>query len=285
MALLIRDVGEMQEASRGLRLSGSTIGVVPTMGALHRGHLELIRTARRHASHVITTVFVNPAQFGPSEDFARYPRNLDSDLALAAEAGTDIVFAPDVAAIYPDGYSTYVSVTKLDEVLEGRIRPGHFRGVATVVLKLFHLTRPHFAVFGQKDAQQSIIITRMVHDLNVDVKIVIAPIVREHDGLALSSRNVYLTPAQRNEAPVLYRGLQLADEMIRSGERKSERITTRVKDLIKEKTSGGTDYVSVANAETLEELADVESGQHVLVSLAVRFGSTRLIDNITVVVP
>ncbi len=285
MALLIRDVGEMQETSRNLRLSGSTIGVVPTMGALHQGHLDLIRTAKRHASRVITTVFVNPAQFGPSEDFARYPRNLEADCSLASEAGSDIVFAPEIALIYPEAYSTYVSVTKLDEVLEGKIRPGHFRGVATIVLKLFNITKPHTAVFGQKDAQQAVIIRKMVTDLNVDVNIVIAPIVREPDGLALSSRNVYLTPQQRTEAPVLYQSLKLAGDMIRSGERQCQAITGGMKQLLHAKSSGVIDYISVANAETLEELDSLFSGQNILVSLAVRFGSTRLIDNITAVVP
>jgi len=282
MPQLIENINEMQDLAGRERQDAKTIGVVPTMGFLHEGHLKLIREARRLSDTVITTVFVNPAQFGPAEDFDRYPRNLPRDIDLAGSAGTDIVFAPDAASIYPPGYCTYVDVTQLDSVLEGKSRPGHFRGVATVVTKLFNITKPHLAVFGQKDAQQVVVIKTLVRDLNLDVELVIVPTVREKDGLAMSSRNAYLTAEQRREASALYRSLQHADRRIREGERQATRIIGEMTDIISGQSSGVIDYISVADGATLEELPALNGHSEILVSLAVRFGNTRLIDNIHV---
>jgi pantoate--beta-alanine ligase len=270
----------MQRWSDEKRSTGKRVAVVPTMGALHEGHLSLVRTARSTADAVIVTIFVNPTQFGPHEDFERYPRSLAQDVAAAAAAGAEAVFAPSVEEMYPEGFQTTISVEEVTRTLEGAARPGHFRGVATVVAKLFNCTHPHLAVFGQKDCQQVVVIKRMVHDLNMDIEILVAPTVREADGLARSSRNVYLTPQQRAEAPVLYRALCRARDMITGGERSATRIRSAMRSMITAESSGTIDYVSVAKAESLEELAEVGAGVPVTVSLAVRFGSTRLIDNI-----
>jgi pantoate--beta-alanine ligase len=275
----INDPAAMQQRAEGARCQGRRIAVVPTMGALHEGHCSLIRLARERSDLVITTIFVNPTQFGEEEDFDRYPRNLERDVALAKGAGTDIVFAPSPEAMYPGGSVTAVIVEKITEVLEGAIRPGHFRGVATVVAKLLNITRPDCAVFGQKDAQQVVVVRRMVRDLNIGVEIVVAPTVREADGLAMSSRNVYLTPAQRAEAPVLHRSLQHAEALIRGGERNPETIRRSVMRLISAASSGVVQYVSLADEGDLEECRMLSRGDRILVSLAVRFGSTRLIDN------
>ncbi len=276
---VIRDPGAMRERAESARRQGQRIAVVPTMGALHEGHCSLVRLARPRGDLVITTVFVNPTQFGAGEDYDRYPRNLERDCALAGEAGTDIVFAPSREAMYPERFLTTVSVEKITEILEGAVRPGHFRGVTTVVTKLLHLTRPHVAVFGQKDAQQVAVIRRMIRDLNFGVEIVVGPIVREADGLALSSRNVYLTPRERSEAPALFRALQLGEATVRSGERDAETLRRSVGGLIADATSGTVQYVSIADAETLEERATLAPGDRILISLAVQFGTTRLIDN------
>jgi pantoate--beta-alanine ligase len=279
MPELIRDPREMQSAADLLRRSGKHIAVVPTMGALHEGHLSLVRIARTRADVVVVTIFVNPTQFGPGEDFARYPRPLERDLALAHEAGAERVFVPSASEMYPAGFETFVSLEETSKVLEGASRPGHFRGVATVVTKLLNLTKPHVAVFGQKDAQQVAVIRRLVRDLNIDCEIVVGPTVREPDGLAMSSRNVYLTPEERQQAPVLYRSLQLAGEMIRNGERDAETIRSAIADRIRAGSQGKIDYISIAGADDLRELQKVKPGLTVLVSLAVRFGGTRLIDN------
>ena len=284
MATIIHDVAEMQSAARALRSSGKRISLVPTMGALHEGHLSLIRLARQHADAVVTTIFVNPAQFRPGEDFERYPRNFPSDCSLAEGAGTDYLFAPEARAIYPDGYLTFVDVERLSGVLEGRSRPGHFRGVATVVAKLFHIAQPHVAVFGQKDAQQVLLVRRMIQDLNFDVQLVVAPIVREPDGLAMSSRNAYLTPEERSQAPLLYEALCLGEKKIRDGERASAAIVAAVASLIRARSGGRVDYISLADAVTLEELPAIAPGHRILLSLAVWFGSTRLIDNLLITV-
>ncbi len=279
MASLVRDVPEMQRMSEALRSSGRRVAVVPTMGSLHEGHLSLIRIARKQADAVITTVFVNPTQFGPSEDFTGYPRDLGRDTALASTAGTDYLFAPPTEAMYPQGYRSFVQVDGLGDILEGESRPGHFRGVATVVTKLFNITRPHAAVFGQKDAQQVAVIRRMTDDLNFSVQIIVGPIVREPDGLAMSSRNFYLLPEQRREAPVLYRSLQLAEQHIQSGLTDAGRIIAGMRDLITTQSSGVVDYISIADQATLQKAERIEPGRPVLVSLAVKLGGTRLIDN------
>jgi pantoate--beta-alanine ligase len=279
VAELIHDIAQMQSLTEGARLEGKTIGVVPTMGALHEGHCSLIRLARRRSDLVVVTLFVNPTQFGPGEDFARYPRTLERDLEAAARAGADVIFAPEAGAMYPEGSQTSVEVGELASVLEGAARPGHFRGVATVVAKLFHITRPHLALFGQKDAQQVAVIRQMVRDLNFPVEIVVGPTIREADGLAMSSRNAYLDDRQRREAPVLFRSLALAERLVLAGERDGGAVRAAMASLIRAESSGVIDYVSVADPATLRELQQLPGGGEVLVSLAVRFGSTRLIDN------
>jgi pantoate--beta-alanine ligase len=284
MSQVITSLSEMQNSSDAFRLEGNRIGLVPTMGALHEGHLSLIRIAHENADVVITTIFVNPAQFGPTEDFERYPRNLERDCSLAFEAGSGLVFAPSVAEMYPHGYQSSVDVGALGDRLEGRSRPGHFRGVATVVAKLFHITSPHVAVFGRNDAQQVVVIRAMVRDLNFPIEIIAAPIVRESDGLAMSSRNVYLSEQQRKEASVLNRSLRLAEKKIGSGERNPAGVTAAMRSLIEQESQSAVDYISIAHEDTLEEYSTLAPGDRALVSLAVRFGSTRLIDNCSVTV-
>jgi len=278
----ITDPREMQREADGLRCAGRRIAVVPTMGALHEGHLALIREARGRADAVVATLFVNPAQFGAGEDFGRYPRDLDRDASLAAGAGADVLFAPDAEAMYGPGYQTYVTVDQVSLPLEGAARPGHFRGVATIVAKLFIATAPHIAVFGQKDAQQIVVVRRLIRDLGFDIELVVVPTVREPDGLALSSRNAYLTPKEREEAPVLFKALNKAGELIAAGERSAETIVRAMRAMIESQTGGVIDYCSVADGESLQELRRVPDRGPVLVSLAVRFGTTRLIDNIHV---
>ena len=274
----------MQSRAEQARLRGMTVGVVPTMGALHEGHCSLIRIAREQADLVIVTVFVNPTQFGAGEDFSKYPRSLERDVAAAARSGADVVFAPEAGAMYPAGFQTSVTVDALTGVLEGASRPGHFRGVATVVTKLFHITRAHLAVFGQKDAQQVAVIRQMVRDLNLPVAIVVGPIVRESDGLAMSSRNAYLSPEERRQASALYRSLRLGEQMIGDGERDAARIRSLMAALIARESTGRIDYISIADPGSLRELAILPEPGEALVSLAVRFGSTRLIDNCVVAV-
>ncbi|MFN3974269.1 MAG: pantoate--beta-alanine ligase [Dehalococcoidia bacterium] len=255
------------------------LGLVPTMGYLHRGHLALVRCARVRNASVAVSIFVNPAQFGPHEDLARYPRDLPRDLALLEKERVDLVFAPPAEQMYPPGYDTWVQVERLAQRLEGASRPGHFRGVCTVVLKLFNLFRPERAYFGQKDAQQALIVQRMAADLNTGVEVVVVPTVREADGLAMSSRNVYLNPQERQAATVLYRALSLARTLYEDGERNAEVIRERMRSLLQQEPLARIDYISIANAQTLEELERLD--RPALVSLAVFIGSTRLIDNIT----
>ncbi len=285
MAELIDSIPAMAQVSERLRLQGKRIALVPTMGALHEGHLALIARARAQSDAVVTSVFVNPTQFGRGEDFERYPRTLPADRRKAAEAGTHYIFAPSAPAMYPPQFSTYVQVEQITDVLEGRARPGHFRGVATIVTKLFNIVMPHLALFGQKDAQQVAVIRRMTQDLNFAIELVIVPTVRETDGLAMSSRNAYLTPAQRTEAPVLYRALGWAEQQIREGTTDAAAIREGMRTMIEHSSTGVIDYLSIAHGETLQELSSLVVGTPVLLSLAVRFGTTRLIDNIPVVVP
>lgn len=253
------------------------LGLVPTMGYLHEGHLSLVRACKRDNAHAAVSIFVNPTQFGPNEDLAHYPRDEARDLALLEAEGVDAVFAPSVEEVYPDGYSTYVGVEGVAERLEGASRPTHFRGVTTVVLKLFNIIAPERAYFGQKDAQQLAVIRRMVRDLDVPVKIVGLPIVRERDGVAMSSRNVYLTPDQRVAASCLHMALSLAERKFDEAERDADHIRVQIRALIQKQTLAEIDYISIADAETLEELSVID--RTALVSLAVRFGATRLIDN------
>jgi len=269
----------MQSAARSLRAEGRTLALVPTMGCLHEGHLSLIRAGRGEADVVITSVFVNPIQFGPADDYERYPRNLERDCELASDAGSDYLFAPGVEEMYPPGEELSVDPGPLATKLEGASRPGHFAGVATVVARLFRITMPHVAVFGQKDAQQILVVREMVRREGLDVRIRPMPIVREPDGLAMSSRNTFLTPDQRREAAVLYKSLQHAAERIGSGCADPALIKYEMTEMIGE-TSGVIDYLSFADTSTLDERASLAGGGSVLVSLAVRFGTTRLIDNI-----
>jgi pantoate--beta-alanine ligase len=272
----------MQEAANELRRADKTIGVVPTMGFLHEGHVSLMNIARQKADILITTIFVNPAQFGPNEDFTKYPRDIERDKRLAESAGTDYLFIPENNEIYPENYLTYVEIEKITDVLEGKFRPSHFRGVATVVAKLFNITKPHIAVFGQKDAQQAAVIKKMVKDLNFDLEIIIAPIVREPDGLAMSSRNVYLSERERQESLVLFHSLLLGEELVVKGERDCDVIRSEMRKCISAAPSAAIDYVSIADSKTLDELSRLKSSDIALFSLAVRIGTTRLIDNITV---
>ncbi len=278
---VITSVSEMQHYSDKIRINGNKIAVVPTMGYLHEGHLSLIRLAKQHCDVVITTIFVNPAQFSPEEDFEKYPRDLNRDISMCTSAGCDVVFAPDVAAMYNHNFLTFVSVDNISNKLEGTFRPSHFKGVTTVVAKLFNITKPHVAVFGQKDAQQAAVIKKMVKDLNFDIQIIVAPTVREPDGLAISSRNIYLTNGERKDASVLYKSLKLAEEEINNGENSVEIIKTKMIDLILSKPNFIIDYISFNDADTLEELGTI-AGTPVLVSLAARIGKVRLIDNLVI---
>ncbi len=263
---------------RALRqqLSG-TVGFVPTMGYLHKGHLALVKQARIENSHVIVSIYVNPTQFGSGEDFGTYPRELNHDLELLREEGADIVFVPSDNEMYPPEFYTWVDVEKITERLEGASRPGHFRGVATVVAKLFNIVQPSRAYFGQKDAQQVVVIKRMVSDLNLGIDIVVVPTVREEDGLAMSSRNIYLNPRERQAATILFKALDLARQLRRNGENDANKLRKQMTSLIKKEPLAQIGYVSIADTETLEELNLIDGPA--LASLAVLIGKTRLIDN------
>ena len=269
-------VPEMHAVRRAL---AGRVGLVPTMGYLHAGHMTLVARARAENDHVIATIFVNPTQFGPNEDLAAYPRDMDGDLAQLAAAGCDVVFTPDTREIYPPGYQTFVTLEEISQPLEGSRRPGHFRGVATVVAKLFNLTRPARAYFGQKDAQQVRVIQTMARELNFDLEVVVCPTVREADGLALSSRNSYLTPAQRAAAPVLYRALTAAQAAWQQGMRDPAQLRAVMASVLAAEPLAEVEYASAADAVTLRELEEPARGP-VLLSMAVRIGRTRLIDNL-----
>jgi pantoate--beta-alanine ligase len=256
------------------------LGFVPTMGFLHEGHLVLVRRARAENPSVAVSIFVNPTQFGPKEDFARYPRDRERDLALLEKEGTDVVFMPSAEEMYPPGFNSWVEVGKLTERLEGAARPGHFRGVATVVAKLFNIVRPDKAYFGQKDAQQLLVIKKMATDLDMGIKVVAVPTVREPDGLAMSSRNTYLNIEERKQAAVLYQALNLAQKLYAEGEKDAKAILRQMTALIQREPLADIKYISIADGETLDELDRVKPPA--LVSMAVRFGKTRLIDNVVV---
>ncbi len=271
-------VETVSEVRRIRREGQGSWGLVPTMGYLHRGHVALVEQARKENDHVAVSIFVNPTQFGPTEDLAAYPRNLERDLALLAEAGADLVWTPPVEEVYPAGFQTYVTVEEVTKVLEGAARPTHFRGVATVVAKLFNVFQPDRAYFGQKDAQQVVVIQQMARDLDFPLEIVVCPIVREADGLALSSRNVYLTPEQRAAAPVLYRALCAARDAWQASVYDGERLRGIMRRVLAAEPLAQTHYVSAADPRTLTELGDASRG--VLLSMAVRVGKARLIDNV-----
>ena len=277
---VIHTVEWMKVAARQARAEGRLLGFVPTMGALHAGHLSLIEAARREASPVVVSIFVNPKQFAPNEDYAKYPRDVENDRRLLDQAGVDFLFAPPLEEIYPAGFRTAVNVEGLADRLEGKTRPGHFRGVATVVLKLLEIVAPRFAYFGRKDAQQARIIRQMALDLVLDSEIVVCPIVREPDGLALSSRNRYLSPAEREAATVLYRALSQARRAIEGGEREAMRIVTLMRQELAGEPLASADYVEIVDADSFEPI--VRLTRSCLVLLAVRFGAARLIDNMQV---
>ncbi len=267
------------------RARGASVGLVPTMGALHEGHLSLIRAARAENDVVVVSIFVNPTQFGPNEDLQQYPRSLERDRELSAAAGADLVFSPSGEEMYPDGYATWVDVERLTEGLCGRSRPGHFRGVCTVVTKLLNICRPDRAYFGEKDAQQLAVVKRMVRDLNLRVEIVACPIVREADGLAMSSRNVRLSGEARAQAPALYRALSVARDLVREGKRDgavldAAALNQAIRAMLAEAPLGDVDYVEIVRADDLTPVATIAG--ECLIALAVRFGDVRLIDNIRV---
>ena len=278
--LILTSAAEVTAVSNEARRAGKRVGFVPTMGALHDGHLSLVRTARAQTDVVIVSVFVNPTQFGPNEDFSKYPRNAEKDSAMLAAEKSDYLFLPSVEEMYPAGATTWVNVEGLSEKLDGRSRPGHFRGVTTVVAKLLNIVQPDFAFFGQKDAAQVAIVNKMVRDLNFDVRIVVCPIVRETDGLAMSSRNAYLNPEQRKQALVLYRALMRVQTLADRGESNSARLKVAGEQVMAEESSIKPDYFEIVNRETLDPIADISGGA--LVSVAAYVGSTRLIDNIVV---
>jgi pantoate--beta-alanine ligase len=278
---LVASVGAVRGAVSAARHRGQSVGLVPTMGALHEGHVRLIERCRAESGLVVVSIFVNPTQFGPHEDLERYPRTLDDDCARCATAGADLVFAPQAETIYPHGTgSTYVEVPGLSDVLEGASRPGHFRGVATVVLKLFEIVRPDVAVFGQKDYQQQLLIRRMVEDLHVPVAILTVPTVRESDGLALSSRNRYLSPEQRRAATVLWRALDRAARAAARGEHNGDRVRQILRETIESEPMAILDHAEVADAETLEPVHELGPQRSAVALLAARVGPARLIDNL-----
>jgi pantoate--beta-alanine ligase len=276
----IHTIEWMKQVSRQARAEGRTIGFVPTMGALHEGHLSLVRAAVADSRPVIASIFVNPTQFVAGEDFQKYPRNLDRDSKALEDAGVDYLFAPDASEIYPPGFRTWVNVEGLSDRLEGKARPGHFRGVATVVLKLLEIVQPHRAFFGRKDAQQARIIRQMARDLHLDSEIVVRPIVREPDGLAMSSRNAYLNPEERRAATILFRALDGARASISSGERDAMRLAASMRETIRREPLADLDYAELVDADTLEQVTRLRGV--CLALLAVRIGKTRLLDNLLI---
>ncbi|MGE3269130.1 MAG: pantoate--beta-alanine ligase [Chloroflexota bacterium] len=271
-------ISTIPETRAALRELPRPHGLVPTMGYLHEGHMSLVHQARKDNASVSASIFVNPTQFGPSEDFTTYPRNMERDLAMLEEAGVDLVYAPPTEVVYPPGFDTYVTVGALTDPLEGTARPGHFRGVATVVAKLFNVLQPDRAYFGQKDAQQALVITKMALDLDFPVEVVVMPTVREPDGLALSSRNVYLSPAERQGSLAISRALREAERLYAAGERDANQLRAAMSEILTAEPLAHPEYVSVADRLTLRELEQVNGPA--VVSMAVRFGRTRLIDNV-----
>jgi pantoate--beta-alanine ligase len=275
---VITSVAGMKALARQWKKEGKSIGFVPTMGYLHEGHLSLVRESKERADVTVVSIFVNPAQFGPNEDFKKYPRDLEKDSAYLEQAGVDCLFYPDAAEIYPPGYRTYVEVRGLQDRLCGKSRPGHFQGVATVVLKLFEIVGPDLAFFGAKDAQQVLIIGKMAADLDLDTEVVTCPIVREPDGLALSSRNAYLSPEERKAALVLSISLRWAERAVAAGERDAAKVIAGIRAAIEAEPLTRVDYVEVVDPVDLDPVAEVRGD--VLIALAVFVGSTRLIDNV-----
>lgn len=276
---IIKNLYEMQKLTEEKRKEGKIIGFVPTMGALHEGHLELIREARKKSDFLVVSIFVNPIQFGPKEDYKEYPRDEKGDIEKCEKEGVDIIFIPDVEQMYEKNFSTYVEVKDLTKTLCGKYRPGHFKGVTTVVAKLFNIVKPHLAFFGWKDAQQLLVIKKMVKDLNFDIEIIGVETVREEDGLALSSRNVYLNEEERKEAPYLYKALLYGKELIEKGERDARKVREEIKKFInKNAPKGKIQYVEIVDMENLKPIRKIKG--EIMIALAVFFGKARLIDNI-----
>jgi len=274
---IIDSIAKMQGLAEGLRRTGNKIGLVPTMGYLHEGHLALVKKARQISDTVVVSIFVNPTQFAPTEDLDRYPRDFERDRALLESENADIIFFPDAKQMYPEGYSTYIQVRGLEDFLCGGSRKGHFIGVATVVAKLFNIVKPHYAVFGIKDFQQLKIIERMVRDLNMDIEIIPCPTVREADGLAMSSRNTYLGPEERKKALILYESIKTLREMFREGVRDVDILKEKAREMIESIEGVRIDYISIADTETLEEISMIKD--KALYAVACFVGRTRLIDN------
>ncbi|HEY9062676.1 MAG TPA: pantoate--beta-alanine ligase [Pseudobacteroides sp.] len=277
---VIEKISDLKAVIRSQKLSGKIIGFVPTMGYLHEGHISLVKASKDENDFTIMSIFVNPTQFGPNEDFEKYPRDMARDSKMAEEAGVDIIFAPTREEMYPDSYKTYIEVEDITGVLCGKTRPGHFKGVTTVVAKLFNIVEPDKAYFGQKDAQQVIVIKKMVRDLNMNLEVVICPIIREYDGLAMSSRNSYLSTGERKAAVILSKSLFEAKELIKNGERDASKLIKYISERISTVDFAEIDYVEITDAENLEEVEMING--KVLIALAVRFGKTRLIDNVVV---
>lgn len=277
---IIESPKEFQQLTESLRLQGKKLAFAPTMGALHDGHLSLVKHAKARADVALMSVFVNPLQFGKNEDFGKYPRPFERDKALAEKAGVDILFAPTHEALYDKGFQSFVNVKHISEKFEGEIRPDHFRGVATVVCKLFNLAKPHVAVFGQKDAQQLTLIRQMVADLNIDIEIVAAPIVRESDGLAMSSRNIYLSEQERREAVVISESLKIVQKLIAEGERESEILIDATLRHLQTSLLAKPEYVAFVRADDFSEARELVKGNAYFLILAVRFGTVRLLDNL-----
>lgn len=277
---VIETIREMKQIIRDVHQKGGVVGFVPTMGFLHEGHLTLMREARSKTNYVVASIFVNPLQFGAGEDYEEYPRDLSRDSQLAAEAGVDVIFAPQVREMYPKGYNTFIEVEGLTDKLCGKSRPGHFRGVTTVVNKLFNIVQPDISFFGQKDAQQALVLQKMVEDLNMNLEIQVVPIVREKDGLAMSSRNAYLNTDERTAALVLSESLEKAQNMIDDGERDPIKVIEAVKEFISSEPLARVDYVDILSVPDLQSLGALEG--RFLIALAVFIGQTRLIDNIVV---
>ena len=275
---IVKDIYKMKTYAKIMKKDNKLIGFVPTMGYLHEGHLNLIRTARKQSDIVIVSIFVNKLQFGPKEDFDAYPRDPEGDENLAKSCGADVIFYPDEKDMYPKGFSTYVDVENLTNNLCGKSRPGHFKGVTTVVAKLFEIVKPDIAYFGQKDAQQAFIVKRMIEDLNMDITLKIMPIVREEDGLAMSSRNVYLKSSERKEATQIYKSLEEARELVNSGENDSKEVAKKVRNVLQKTPSLKIDYISLVDVNSLQDVSKINN--ETLLAVAAFAGKTRLIDNI-----
>ncbi len=277
---IIASIADMQSLAESLRREGKTNGFVPTMGFLHEGHLSLMRKARAESDVVVVSIFVNPTQFGPNEDFERYPRDVEGDRKKCESAGVDVLFMPTAAEMYPDNNPMFVTVLGISDILEGKIRPGHFRGVATVVAKLFHIVKPHRAYFGQKDFQQCVVIRRLVQGLSLNVEVIALPTVREADGLAMSSRNSYLNADERRKAAILYRALRAGEELIRAGVHEPDKVRQKMRAELLKEAGVEIDYAEVADPETLKPAENLKGP--IVLLIAARIGKTRLIDNLIV---